>query len=160
MQFLFEFALFPSISNLSVIVESTMSTAIGDPAGHEATDQSFAFSTTLNLNGQYVRSIKEGLAIIKTLSPKDIYPAALMIQDHAHGVIGDAVRSLQELYDFIEKGEFWRMYEVSLKSFRNSWQVTRNAVKSKKVSIVSRRTCAGELSSSGVSSRPTLFLYV
>ncbi|KAJ6159390.1 hypothetical protein N7497_003927 [Penicillium chrysogenum] len=69
-----------------------MSTAIGDPTEHEATNQSFAFSTTLNLNG-------------------------------------DAMRSLQELYDFIEKGEFWRMHKVNLKSFRNSWQVTRNVVK-------------------------------
>jgi hypothetical protein len=39
------------------------------------------------------------------------------------------MRSLQELYDFIEKGEFWRMHKVNLKSFRNSWQVTRNVVK-------------------------------
>ncbi|KAJ5699211.1 hypothetical protein N7536_003877 [Penicillium majusculum] len=106
-----------------------MSTASSDRNVYEAIDQSFAFAATLNLNGQYVRSIAEGLAIIKTLSPKDVYPAALMIQDHAHGVMGDAVRSLQEVHDFVELGEFWKTHEQSLESFRDSWQVTRDAVK-------------------------------
>ncbi|KAF7514661.1 hypothetical protein PCG10_005209, partial [Penicillium crustosum] len=106
-----------------------MSTVSSDPNAYEAIDQSFAFAATLNLNGQYVRSIAEGLTIIKTLSPRDIYPAALMIQDHAHGVMGDAVRSLQEVHDFVEHGEFWRMHEKSLESFRDSWQVTRDAIK-------------------------------
>ena len=106
-----------------------MSTARSDYSTYDAIDQSFAFAATLNLNGQFVRSIAEGLAIIKTLSPEDIYPAALMIQDHAHGVMGDAVRSLQEVHDFVERGEFWRVHEESLESFRDSWQVTRDAVK-------------------------------
>ncbi|KXG52906.1 uncharacterized protein PGRI_096290 [Penicillium griseofulvum] len=43
--------------------------------------------------------------------------------------MGDAVRSLQEVHDFVEQGEFWRMHEESLESFRDSWQVTRDAVK-------------------------------
>ena len=115
--------------NLMISADSTMSTASSNRDIYTAIDRSFAFAATLNLNGQYVRSIAEGLAIIKTLSPKDVYPAALMIQDHAHGVIGDAVRSLQEVYDFVELGEFWKMYEESLESFRDSWQVTRDAVK-------------------------------
>ena len=83
-----------SISNLIISADFTILTASSNHNAYKAIDQSFAFAVTLNLNGQYIRSIAEGLAIIKTLSPKDVYPAVLIIQDHTHGVIGDAVRSL------------------------------------------------------------------
>jgi hypothetical protein len=88
-----------------------------------------SFTNTLNLQGQSVRSMDEALEVLKTLAPTDVYPAALMIQDHAHAFLGVAVRSLGKLHDFIDQGEFWRSHEESLEAFHDSWKNTRDIVK-------------------------------
>ncbi|KAJ5740169.1 hypothetical protein N7493_000041 [Penicillium malachiteum] len=120
-----------------------------------------SFKSALDLHGQPVRSMEEALEVMKTLAPEEVYPAALRIQDHAHLFLSEAVKSLQMLHDFIEKGEFWREHEENVEAFHDSWKITRDAVKSQQsVTRFNDNLLLRAKTQWGESQANTLFLHI